>query len=111
MGAYEYPGNAVDSDGDGYVDHEELIAGTQPTNSGSYFRVDSVLQASGVPAFMFNAVSGRVYTIETRDNLLALPDWAPATVYTSLVDFSLTALPGVTTSRFARVQVSLAPVP
>jgi hypothetical protein len=111
MGAYEYMGNAVDSDADGYVDHEELIAGTQPTNSASYFRVDSVLQVSGVPAFMFNSVSGRVYTIETRDSLLALPDWAPATVYTSLVDFSLTALPGVTSSRFSRVKVSMAPPP
>ena len=107
MGAYEYMGNAVDSDGDGYVDHEELIAGTQPTNSASYFRVDSVLQVSGVPAFTFNSVSGRVYTIETRDHLLALPDWAPVVGFTSTVDAVLTSLPGVTSTRFARVTVRL----
>jgi hypothetical protein len=109
MGAHEYTGNVVDSDGDGYRDHDEWVAGTNPGDTSSYFRVASVLQVSGVPAFTFSSVSGRVYTVETRDNLLALPDWTPVTVYTSLVDFTLTALPGVTTSRFARMKVHLAP--
>lgn len=111
MGAYEYTANVVDSDGDGFIDHDELVAGTNPADTSSYFRVASVLQVSGIPAFTFNSVSGRVYTIETRDNLLAPPDWAPATVYTSMVDFTLTALPGVTSSRFSRLKVHLAPQP
>ena len=109
MGAFEYTGNVVDSDGDGYVDHEEQIAGTSPTNSASLFRVNSVLLASGVPQFTFNSVSGRVYTIETRDNLLTAPDWTPSVVYTSAVDAELFGLSGLATTRFSRLRVRMAP--
>lgn len=66
------PSDALsDADADTHTALEEYIAGTSPTNGASYFNVDGV----GASLVRFDAISGRVYTVEFRDNLLANPSW------------------------------------
>ncbi len=55
-----------DSDGDGMKDWEEYIAGTNPSNSASSFRVTE----NSRNVLGWNAVSGRVYSVYWTTNLL-----------------------------------------
>jgi len=41
MGAYEYIGN-IDTDGDGFTDSEEYIAGTSSSDSDDYFHISGI---------------------------------------------------------------------
>jgi hypothetical protein len=50
----------VDSDGDGVLNVDEAVAGTQPTNAASFFRIEHV-SATGLS---WTAVPGRVYSVE-----------------------------------------------
>lgn len=60
-----------DADADTQTALEEYIAGTSPTNGSSYFNVDGV----GASLVRFDGVSGRVYAVEFRNDLLANPSW------------------------------------
>jgi hypothetical protein len=55
----------VDSDGDGALNVDESIAGTQPTNAASFFRVEQVT-ATGL---FWMAVPGRKYAVERTSDL------------------------------------------
>lgn len=59
----------ADSDADGSSDYEEIIAGTNPTNSASFFGIESVGIDNG---FQLNwqSVSGRAYNVYWSTNLL-----------------------------------------
>jgi hypothetical protein len=57
---------ALDADGDGQSNRAEYIAGTEPTNSLSYLRID---QGPGAATVSFAAVSNRTYTVQYTDNL------------------------------------------
>jgi hypothetical protein len=56
----------VDSDGDGVLNLDESIAGTQPTNAASFFRIEQV-SATGLS---WAAVPGRNYSVEQTGDLL-----------------------------------------
>ncbi len=57
--------NTLDTDGDGFTDWHEYLAGTNPTNSASVLRLLST--QSGV--VQFNSVTGRTYRIEYKNDL------------------------------------------
>jgi hypothetical protein len=55
----------VDSDGDGVLNVDEFIAGTQPTNAASYFRIEQV----NPTGLVWTAVPGRIYSVERTGDL------------------------------------------
>ena len=57
-----------DFDGDGMSNRAEYIAGTNPTNSLSYLKVDAAVLGGGA-AVSFGAISNRTYTIQFTDAL------------------------------------------
>jgi hypothetical protein len=59
-----------DDDGDGMTAIEEWIAGTEPTNSGSYFQVAQAGRTGGVVTVTWPSVAGRVYDLRRITNLL-----------------------------------------
>lgn len=56
-----------DQDGDGQIDWQEYIAGTDPTNPASFFHI----MRNGRDELNWNAVSGRVYSVYWTTNLLS----------------------------------------
>ncbi|MCW1923129.1 thrombospondin type 3 repeat-containing protein [Luteolibacter arcticus] len=64
------PGNS-DSDGDGFSDADEAIAGTNPNSGSSFFRLPAPVVVPGVSkSFSLPTVAGRTYVIEYNDDLL-----------------------------------------
>jgi len=55
----------VDSDGDGFINLDEFIAGTQPTNAASVLKIEQV-SATGLS---WTAVPGRSYSVEWTGDL------------------------------------------
>ncbi|MDF7807443.1 BACON domain-containing protein [Pontiellaceae bacterium B12219] len=64
-----YPGDGVDSDGDGFSNIEEFIADTVPTNGLSYFRIEDQHESPSGFIIHWNAASGRVYAVNWIDGL------------------------------------------
>ena len=67
----------VDSDGDGMLNGEEWIAGTDPTDAASYLKFDSI-ESSGWAVVTFATVAARTYRVEFMDRLGA-GSWAALT--------------------------------
>jgi len=55
----------VDSDGDGALNLDEAIAGTNPTNAASIFRIEQVTTTG----LSWTAVPGRIYSVERTGDL------------------------------------------
>jgi PKD repeat protein len=104
-----------DSDNDGMSDADELIAGTDPHNAASVFKITQWLPNAINPGIMsasWPSVSGRFYAVQTATNLIPPVLWitVPDPSYTNMtgsgsaltlttnVDFS-------SASRFYRVKV------
>ena len=65
-----------DFDGDGLSDHDEFIAGTDPTNAGSVLRVLGLRSINtGILNLAFASVPGRTYLIQYKDSVTA-PSWS-----------------------------------
>src|SRR5206468_11521799 len=59
-----------DFDGDGQSDRQEFLAGTDPTNAGSVFRVLTLSRVSGGSVTLFwSAVPGKKYDVQYKDNV------------------------------------------
>lgn len=104
-----YPGDGVDSDVDGYLNVEEFIAGTNPTDDTSFFEVNN-LTASGSPSVVITpSVTGRVYDVEATANLIA-GSWTVIATNVPGTGTSL-SIPDTAgaTSQSYRVVVELAP--
>jgi hypothetical protein len=66
-----------DFDGDGMTNRQEYIAGTDPSNAASIFRITSFShnRVAGSAALTFSSVNGRLYRIEYSDNLANPNGW------------------------------------
>jgi hypothetical protein len=59
--------SADDQDGDGMLNWQEYIAGTDPTNSLNYLKIDDIEAGSG-STLAFGAISNRTYSILYSDD-------------------------------------------
>ncbi len=66
---------SVDSDGDGFTNVQEFNAGTDPRNSTSRFVILSIDRTAGDPRISFQALAGKTYRLEYRDDLIS-GNWA-----------------------------------
>lgn len=64
-----YPGNAVDSDDDGFANIDEFIAGTIPTDAQSYFKISGAESSTDGFVVNWNSESGRVYAVDWTASL------------------------------------------
>jgi hypothetical protein len=60
---------ATDTDQDGLSNLQEYLAGTNPRDPASTLRFESFAAQGGGLALTFNAIAGRVYTVQYRDSL------------------------------------------
>ncbi len=76
LGASEYDPWTTDSDGDAQFDVEEIIAGTNPTNSAAFFSVRGAPAGPPAPGFVvaWQGVTGRVYTLSSCTDMPS-PAW------------------------------------
>jgi hypothetical protein len=58
-----------DADGDGSLNWQEYIAGTDPTNALSYLHIPALTTGASLTTLQFMAVSNRSYTVEYSDAL------------------------------------------
>jgi hypothetical protein len=93
----------TDLDADGVSNYREYLAGTDPLDPASYFRVDEEIE-NGITTVMFSASSNKTYTVEFTDNL-SLGQW---TKLDDLVAYSTNHVrrlvdPGANQNRFYRL--------
>jgi hypothetical protein len=80
-----------DFDGDGMSNLAEYIAGTDPTNSLSYFKIESIAK-TGAAIMTFQAVSNKTYSVLYTD-ALGVGAWS-----------KLGDVPAQSTNRLATIQ-------
>lgn len=56
--------NMIDSDEDDVSDHDETIAGTDPTDAGSVLEIEEIKRANGNIILTWKTAPGRIYHIE-----------------------------------------------
>ena len=60
---------ALDSDGDNFTNYQEYLAGTDPHDSTSYLKVDSISGTPGTATLTFIARSNKTYTVLFKNSL------------------------------------------
>jgi titin len=65
-----------DADGDGMTNAQEFMAGLDPRNPNSVLRITSVTKSAGNVLIGFPSVTGKVYQLQFRDDLVA-GNWNP----------------------------------
>jgi hypothetical protein len=97
---------AADPDGDGFVNSSEYRAGTNPTNSVSFLKIDSVIHTVAGATITWRSVAGRRYQLSYRE---VLTDMAWTSVGSPLTASGATTQQldagGVMGNRFYRVEV------
>lgn len=99
-----------DYDEDGQANGGEYVAGTQPTNPASFFRVAGLDSAAATVAAAYWGVSGRVYAVEGAADPAQTNAWeflAAATNATT--GDSQISVPATEARRFLRIKARLAP--
>ncbi len=71
----------LDTDGDGFTDVKEILAGTDPNDATDYFHVSSAEYGATSNTVRFLTVVGRTYTIQYSQTLLTA-DWQNVGTYT-----------------------------
>jgi uncharacterized protein (DUF1800 family) len=64
----------IDSDGDGFLNWQESIAGTDPLNADSYPHIFTIITSPTNVTVILPGYAGKLYTLESITNL-ANPDW------------------------------------
>ena len=93
----------VDSDGDGMLNGQEYIAGTDPTNALSYLKIVSLTAPPGA-ILTFGAISNRTYSIQFKDAIEAA-NWSKLTDVPARTNSYTATIPDAnyTTNRFYRL--------
>ena len=68
-----------DTDSDSFFAWQEQIAGTDPTNFGSRFQVSGFKFQASNTIVTWNAITGRVYSVEANTNSLVTSHWSLVT--------------------------------
>lgn len=68
----------LDSDNDKMTNLAEYLAGTNPTNALSYFKVDEI-DGGGGARITFGAISNRTYTVQFSESFTTSNTWSPLT--------------------------------
>lgn len=71
----ENGGEGEDFDADTYSNGAERLAGTQPTNPASFFKVAGLGPVTAAVSVAYWGVSGRVYAVEVATNLMETNAW------------------------------------
>ena len=96
----------IDSDGDGYTNWQEAIAGTDPYNSNSYPHIPIYYSAVSNIVMTFPSEPGKLYTLESTTNI-PNANWIVETNYEPLSGTSVTfAMPYGPVEKFYRFAVS-----
>ena len=74
LGGYLSNPNQADTDSDGANDFAEWIAGTDPGNVASVFRIESIM-AGDTSTIFFQSVFGRLYQVQGAADLLTPDAW------------------------------------
>jgi len=61
----------ADTDGDGRLDADEILAGTSPTDATDFFRVQGTVKTSGNSSLSFKPAANRTYKLEYSPDLTA----------------------------------------
>lgn len=95
--------SAGDNDGDGMSNGAEVVAGTDPLNANSIFRITSIVPAGGGFTITWDAIGGRTYIVERSPNL-GVSNWTQ--IASGLTAGSYTdASPGLG-NKFYRVRIA-----
>ena len=76
----------ADQDNDGMTAWQEYIAGTDPTNNASTFKITDLFPMTTNYVVMWNSVSGKAYTVLTSTNMMS--------AWTNVTDPAYTNVPG-----------------
>ena len=97
-----------DDDNDGMSDEDEAIAGTDPFDHESLFRISALSLQPSALSLLFESATGRLYDVLYKDSLLGTNDWLPLTNDWpgdgGTMEFTA---PAGATQRFYRVEVRL----
>ena len=104
-------GAGADPDHDGLNNYQEYLAGTNPTNAASVFKIQSLTNSPSGFTLNFQTAWGRNYTLYSTTNLAAGTWTAVPSTATILGDGGVAALTDATspanTRRFYRIGVAL----
>jgi len=106
FGGLSYATRTSDRDGDGAGDHEERIAGTDPTSSTSVLAFTAITLPGNAIALQWQSVEGQTYAVGRSTNLAEgfiplqtnIPAMPPQNTYTDIVGTARMRLYRVTTA-------------
>ena len=104
-------GPLLDPDGDGQNNRYEWIAGLNPTDPSSVFKLRIARALQNQQLFFGPIVSGRTYTVTYASSLFTLPPWPPLSAgFTAIIDEAERTFPDTNASgaanRFYRINIT-----